>query len=126
MSPAARRTAATRRTPTGRGDTAPAAAAASGTAATRPAHSWTLLTSHGRVLLLIAQQPDIRLRDVAERALITERAASGIVRDLEQAGYLTRHREGRRNTYVVHTDRAFRHPAEAAHTVGELIGVFTG
>lgn len=87
-------------------------------------HAWTLLTSHGRVLLLIAQQPDIRLREIAERARITERAASGIVRDLVQEGYLTRLREGRRNTYVVNQQRAFRHAAEAAHTVGELIAVF--
>lgn len=89
-----------------------------------PATGWTLLTSHGRVLLLIAAQPDIRLRDIAERARITERSASGIVRDLEQAGYLTKVREGRRNSYVVHPELRFRHPAEAAHTVGELIDLF--
>ncbi len=86
---------------------------------------WTLLTSHGRVLLLIAQDPDLRLRDIAERARITERSAASIVSDLEQAGYLTKARIGRRNRYVVHGDRSFRHPAEAEHHVRELIAIFT-
>lgn len=93
--------------------------------ADRAAHSWTLLTSHGRVLLLIARDPDIRLRHLAELAQITERAASGITSDLEAAGYITKRRIGRRNSYEVHPERAFRHPAEAGHHVGELIGIFT-
>ncbi len=91
----------------------------------RPARSWTLLTNHGRLLLLIWAHPEARLRDLAEQAAITERAASSIVSDLEDAGYVTRTRVGRRNTYVVHTDRPFRHPAEAGHDVGELLSVFT-
>jgi len=64
-------------------------------------------------------------RDLAEEAGITERAAGSIVRDLEDAGYLTRIRTGRRNRYVVHLDRPFRHPAEAGHDVGDLITVFS-
>ncbi len=87
--------------------------------------SWTLLTNHGRLLLLISAHPEARLRDLAERAKITERAASSIVSDLENAGYVTRTRVGRRNTYVVHADRPFRHPAEAGHEVAELISLFT-
>ena len=86
--------------------------------------SWTLLTNHGRVLLLIAQDPRTRIRDLAEAADITERSAQGIVTDLDRAGYLSRHKVGRRNEYVVNVSRPFRHPAEAAHTVGELIEVF--
>ncbi len=86
--------------------------------------SWTLLTNHGRVLLLIASHPDARLRDLAERAGITERAAGSIVGDLEEAGYVTRSRTGRRNSYQVHAERPFRHPAEAGHPIGELIAVF--
>ncbi len=85
--------------------------------------SWTLLTNHGRLLLLIASDPDIKLRDLAAAAGITERAAGSIVSDLESAGYLTRTKVGRRNTYDVHLDRPFRHPAEANHTIGELIEV---
>jgi DNA-binding MarR family transcriptional regulator len=89
-----------------------------------PTRSWTLLTNHGRLLLLIAAHPDARLRDLAAQAGITERAAGSIVGDLQEAGYVTVSRQGRRNTYVVHTDQPFRHPAEAGHDVGELLRVF--
>ena len=94
--------------------------------AQQPARSWTLLTNHGRLLLLNASDPDIKLRDLAASAGITERAAGSIVSDLEAAGYLTRTKVGRRNTYDVHLDRPFRHPAEASHTVGELVSVLLG
>ena len=86
---------------------------------------WTLLTSHGRVLLLIAQNPELRLRDIAESAGITERSAQGIVSDLEDAGYIERERVGRRNSYRLHPEMPFRHPAESGHTVGELLALFT-
>ena len=95
------------------------------TAPDTPVRTWTLLTNHGRVLLLLAANPDSRLRDLAVQAGITERAAGSIVSDLQEAGYVTASREGRRNTYVVHADRPFRHPAEAGHDVGELLRVFT-
>jgi len=95
------------------------------TATEPPARTWTLLTNHGRVLLLIASHPDARLRDLAEQAGITERAAGSIVGDLEEAGYVTRNRTGRRNSYQVHPERPFRHPAEAGHPVGELLAVFS-
>ncbi len=61
---------------------------------------------------------------MAALARITERSAAGIVRDLEQAGFLTKVRDGRRNRYVVHDEVAFRHPAEAEHQVRELIEIF--
>ena len=86
--------------------------------------TWTLLSNHGRLLLLIAADPQIRLRDMAAAAGITERAAGSIVSDPEDAGYITRTRVGRRNSYVLHTDRPFRHQAEAGHTVGELVALF--
>ncbi len=86
--------------------------------------SWTLLTNHGRLLLLISANPEARLRDLAEQAGITERAASSIVGDLGEAGYVTWTRVGRRNSYVVHPDRPFRHPAEAGHDIGELLSLF--
>ena len=91
--------------------------------ATAPGRSWTLLTNHAR-LLLLARDPDARLRDLADSAQITERAAQAIVRDLEDAGFVTRTRVGRRNTYQVHPDGHFRHPAEADHEVGELLALF--
>lgn len=86
---------------------------------------WTLLTNHGRLLLLIAQEPDIRIRDLAAAAGVTERTAQTIVTDLEHAGYLTKERSGRRNIYTVNRKQPFRHQAESGHKVGELIDLFT-
>lgn len=85
---------------------------------------WTLLTNHGRLLLLIARHPDARLRDLAEEAGITERAAQGIVADLERAGYVTKDRIGRRNSYTVNRGQPFRHAAESGHSIGELLDLF--
>lgn len=86
--------------------------------------TWTFLSNHGHVLLAIAADPTVRLRDVAERVGITERAAQLIVADLEEGGYLTRTRVGRRNTYEITRHQPFRHPAEAGHEVDDLIAIF--
>jgi len=83
--------------------------------------TWTFLTNHAHVLICIAQDPGIRLRDVAERVGITERAAQRIVADLEGDGYLERTRVGRRNHYRVHLELGFRHPLEEHISVGSLI-----
>ncbi len=85
--------------------------------------TWTFLTNHAHVLLALAAEPDLRLRDVAERVGITERAAQRIVGELEQAGYLSVRRVGRRNQYRVNSSRPLRHPAERHHKVGELLTV---
>jgi DNA-binding transcriptional ArsR family regulator len=82
---------------------------------------WTFLTNHGHVLLCLAATPDVRVRDVAERVGITERATLRILRELEAAGYLTRERQGRRTRYVPLLDRPLRHPVEAALSVGALV-----
>lgn len=87
---------------------------------------WTLLTNHGRLLLMIGRDPDTRLRDLAETAGITERSAQGIVTDLERAGYVSKTKIGRRNVYKVNRARPFRHPAESGHSVGELLNLFDG
>jgi DNA-binding MarR family transcriptional regulator len=87
---------------------------------------WTFLTNHARVLICIARDPDLRVRDVADQIGITERAAQLIITDLEEAGYLVRTRVGRRNTYTINGDRPFRHPAESDHDVRDLIEVFLG
>lgn len=84
-------------------------------------HSWRFLTNHAHVLERIAGDPTMRLRDVAASVGITERAAASIVTDLVDAGYLSRTRVGRRNTYVVHDELPLRHPLHRHHTVGELI-----
>jgi MarR family len=83
--------------------------------------SWGFLTNHGNVLLCIARDPEVRLRDVAVRVGITERATQSIVADLEAAGYLTRQRVGRRNRYVLHLDGSLRHPLDPAQPVARLV-----
>ena len=82
---------------------------------------WTFLTNHSHVLILLAREPDLRLRDVAERVGITERAVQRIVADLEEAAILTRSRDGRRNRYEVHAGRPLRHAIEAHCTVNDLL-----
>jgi hypothetical protein len=73
------------------------------------------------VLACIAADRDARLRDIAATVGITERAVGQIVSELEQAGYLTKTRVGRRNQYEVHGELPLRHPQHRHHTVGELI-----
>ncbi len=85
--------------------------------------SWTFLTNHSHVLICLARDPELRVRDVAEQVGITERAVLKILGELEGAGYLARTRVGRRNRYEVHPDRPMRHRVERGHTVGELLDV---
>lgn len=82
---------------------------------------WTFLTNHAHVLLCIARDPGVRLRDVATRVGITERATQGIVSDLVEGGYVARTRVGRRNQYAVQGDLPLRHPLEQEHAVGQLL-----
>ncbi len=84
---------------------------------------WTFLTNHAHVLLAITRDPESRLRDVAQLVGITERAAQRIVAELEEGGYLTRTRDGRRNRYEVHPDVPLRHPLERDHAIGEVLEV---
>ena len=79
------------------------------------------VTHHAHVLQVIAANPTARLRDIAQTVGITERTAAQIVNDLEQAGYLSKSRDGRRNHYEVHEDLPLRHPQHRHHTVGDLI-----
>ena len=87
---------------------------------------WTFLSNHAHVLLCIAREPEVRLRDVAEKVGITERAVQRIVADLEEGGYLSRSRAGRRNRYEVHADRPFRHSIESHRNVGILLDLILG
>lgn len=84
-------------------------------------HVWLFVTNYAHVLVCIAADPSARLTDIAETVGVTERTASQLVRDLEQAGYLTKTRTGRRNQYEVHDELPLRHPRHRHHTVGELI-----
>lgn len=86
---------------------------------------WTFLTNHARVLVLISQDSEIRLRDLSAAIGITERSAQRIVAELEEAGYLTHERVGRRNLYQVSLDARLRHPHEQDVEVGLLLGLFS-
>jgi DNA-binding transcriptional ArsR family regulator len=88
--------------------------------------SWTILTNHGHVLLAVARDPDMLVEDIAKRVGITRRATLHILKDLEEAGYIERVKEGRRTHYLVEGNRPFRHPAEADHDVGALLKIFAG
>jgi predicted ArsR family transcriptional regulator len=83
--------------------------------------TWTFLTNHAQVLLCLAENPDIRLRDVAERVGITERATQRILAELVQGGYVKTTRVGRRNSYSVDRDHAMRHTAQLGFEVGTLL-----
>ncbi|MFE7958621.1 helix-turn-helix transcriptional regulator [Streptomyces sp. NPDC057413] len=91
----------------------------------RQAGRWGFLTNHARVLLAIARNPDLRLRDLAAACDITERTVQSIVTDLEEAGYVSRERDGRRTRYSLHLDGSLRHPAEAHLPVRELLELLT-
>ena len=79
------------------------------------------LTSHARVLLCLARNPQARMRDVADALGITERAVQRVVKDLEVSGYIDVRREGRRNVYALETRLPLRHPAEGARTIAALL-----
>ena len=84
---------------------------------------WDFLTNHAHVLTCVADDPGIRIRDIAEAVGITERAAHRIVSELVEGGYLLREKEGRRNRYEVVPERPLRHPLAKEQKVGDLLKV---
>lgn len=88
---------------------------------THPSGGWTFLTNHSHVMLSLAAEPELRIRDLAQRVGITERAVQRIVSELAAAGVLEVARVGRRNIYRVDPSQPLRHPVEAHRTVGDLI-----
>ena len=88
--------------------------------------SWTFLTNHARVLLLVAHDPGVRLRDIAASLDITERGAFGIITDLVEAGYVVKEKEGRRNRYHVQAHLPLPEPTARERTVGEMLTLLTG
>ncbi len=86
-----------------------------------PAPGWTVLSNHGHVLVCLARDPAVRVRDVAAQVGISERAVLRILGELEAAGYVRRTREGRRSRYALEAARPLRHPVEAHRTVGDLV-----
>ncbi len=84
-------------------------------------NEWGFLTNHARVLLLIAHDPEARLRDIAAGLGITERTAYGIVTDLTNADYLVKEKEGRRNRYRIQEHRPLGDPIGRERTIGEVL-----
>ncbi len=91
---------------------------------------WKFLTNHAHVLLCVAHEPQIRLREIADAVGITERAAHRIIAELEQGGFIARERRDRRNHYLFFPEAVMRHPnfqqsLLAERTLGELMAPFT-
>jgi DNA-binding IclR family transcriptional regulator len=87
---------------------------------------WSFLTNHARVLLCIAHDPGVRLRDIAARAGITERTAYGIVTDLAGAGYVVKQKDGRRNRYQIQAHLPLPDSASRERTIGEVLALLAG
>jgi hypothetical protein len=88
--------------------------------------TWTFLTNHAQVLLSIADDPGIRLRDIGARVGITERAAHRILGELEGSGYVARRRNGRRNHYTVISHAPLPDPLASKQRVGDLLEILGG
>jgi DNA-binding IclR family transcriptional regulator len=91
----------------------------------QPGPAWTFLTNHAQVLVCIARDPGVRLRDIGERVGITERAAHRIVAELADAGYISRRREGRRNHYTINAQLPLPDTLAREQNVGRLLEVVT-
>jgi predicted transcriptional regulator len=90
------------------------------------ASGWDFLTNHAHVLSCVANDPGVRLRDIAAAVGITERAAHRILSELVEGGYVLRERQGRRNRYQVKPDLPLRHPLVKGREVGDLLDVLLG
>jgi predicted transcriptional regulator len=88
--------------------------------------SWTFLSNHGHVLVCLARDPEVRMRDVAEAVGITERAVQQIVRDLVDEGYVDKRKSGRRNHYRVVGSAHLRHDLEADVSLGSFVDLVLG
>lgn len=82
---------------------------------------WSFLTNHARVLVCIAHDPGVRLREIAATLGITERSAFAIVTDLSEAGYVVKTKDGRRNRYSIQTHLPLRHAVGREPTIGEML-----
>jgi len=87
---------------------------------------WSFLTNHARVLLCIAHEPGVRLRDIAARTGVTERTAYGIVTDLTEAGYVVKHKDGRRNRYQIQAHLPLPETDSRERAIGEILALLAG
>lgn len=88
--------------------------------------SWTFLTNHAHVLVCVAQNPEVRVSEMARLVGIGERAVHSILQDLVDAGYVSKTRRGSHNVYQVFLDRPLRHPLESGHRIAEVFGPLAG
>ena len=84
---------------------------------------WSFLTNHAQVLVCIADDPEVRLRDIASTLDITERSVFGIVTDLTKAGYVTKEKDGRRNRYQVQGQLPLLGAVGRERSIGEVLGI---
>ena len=87
---------------------------------------WSFLTNHARVLLCIAHDPGVRLRDIGAGVGITERSAYGIVTDLSAAGYVVKQKDGRRNRYQIQAHLPLPEPTSQRLAIGEVLALLAG
>ena len=85
--------------------------------------SWSFLTNHGRALVCIARDPEVRLREIAASLSITERRAYGIVNDLAESGYIVKQKDGRRNRYEIQFHLPLPEPNTKQQPIGEVIAL---
>jgi len=88
--------------------------------------NWSFLTNHARVLMCIAHDPGVRLRDIAAGLGITERSAYGIVTELAEAGYVVKQKDGRRNRYQIQAHLPLPEPTSRERTVGQILALLAG
>jgi len=88
--------------------------------------TWTFFSNHAHVLLLLAREPDLRMRDIADRVDVTERAVQRIVHDLVEEAYLDKVKRGRCNHYEVNLGAHLRHPLEAGTSIRALLAAIQG
>lgn len=87
--------------------------------------SWTFLSNHGHVLVYLSRNPEARVKDIAAEIGITERSAQSILLELQESEYITKTKQGRRNTYRVNPKGKFRHPSEKSKSIGLLLEIFS-
>jgi DNA-binding transcriptional ArsR family regulator len=85
--------------------------------------SWTFLSNHSHVIICLARDPEVRMRDIALSVGITERAVIRILTELEEAGYIQKERVGRRNRYTILAEKHLRHPLEAHHSIRGILAL---
>lgn len=83
--------------------------------------NWTFLSNHGRVFVYLSKNPSSTTEKLSREVGLSLRGVQKIISDLEQYGYVARHKEGRRNHYTIHSEMPMRHHLEKEHSVGEIL-----